>query len=66
MNRFNKNEVLINNYDKLKIQYIGLYNLLDVLCSKIKDSNDLSEIKELVKCYQCIYKLGIKKGDINE
>ena len=50
-----------------KIEYIGLWNLLDELVKKIKETDDTDKIKLYCELYAKLYKLlKLKESDNNE
>ena len=53
----------INN--KPKIEYVGIFNVLDILTRKIEESKDIKEIKEYVGLYKSLY-LILKGNDSND
>lgn len=40
-----------------KIEYIGLWNLLDELINKVKETDDIDKIKLYCELYEKLYKL---------
>jgi len=65
MNKLNENGILTINKDKSKIQYIGIYNVLDNICNRIKATPHLSELEKLVDFYIKVYEL-LLRGEDNE
>ena len=47
----------------LKIEYIGLWNMLDELFKKVQETNDTSKIKLYCELYAKLYKLLESKGE---
>lgn len=58
----NKNYI-ISTDDAPKIEYIGLYNVLDELCKRIKETDDTDKIKLYCELYEKLYKLLENKGE---
>lgn len=46
-----------------KIEYMGLYNMLDELLKKVQESNDTNKIKLYCELYAKLYKLIENKGE---
>ena len=46
-----------------KIEYIGLWNMLDELVNKVKESFNTDEIKIYCELYERLYKLLENKGE---
>ena len=65
MSKLNKNEILTIDKDKSKIQYIGIYNVLDNICDRIKATPHLTELEKLVGLYIKVYEL-LLRGEDNE
>lgn len=65
MSELNENGILTINKDKSKIQYIGIYNVLDNICERIKATPHLSELEKLVGLYVKVYEL-LLRGEDNE
>ena len=51
--------------NKPKIEYVGIFNVLDILTRKIEESKDIKEIKEYVGIYKSLY-LILKGSDKDE
>jgi len=70
MNKTNKKEVLTDevlttNKDNIRVQYIGIYKVLDNICDRIKATPHLSELEKLVDFYIKVYEL-LLRGEIDE
>lgn len=49
MNKSNKTEVITTtDKDKIRVQYIGIYNVLDNIGNRINATQHLSELEKLV------------------
>ena len=46
-----------------KIEYIGLWNMLDELVNKVKETDDTDKIKLYCELYEKLYKLLESKGE---
>lgn len=46
-----------------KIEYIGLYHMLDELIKKVQETDDMKKIKLYCELYEKLYKLLDIKGD---
>ena len=46
-----------------KIEYIGLWNMLDELIKKVKKTDDTDKIKLYCELYEKLYKLLESKGE---
>ena len=46
-----------------KIEYIGLWNMLDELLKKVQETNDTNKIKLYCELYAKLYKLLESKGE---
>ena len=55
---------IISTSDTLpKIEYIGLWNMLDELIKKVQETDDTDKIKLYCELYEKLYKLLENKGE---
>ena len=59
----NKNCIISTSDTPPKIEYIGLWNMLDELVKKVKETNDTDKIKLYCELYEKLYKLLETKGE---
>lgn len=63
----NKKCIISNGDIVPKIEYIGLWNMLDELCNKVKETDDTDKIKLYCELYEKLYKLlELKESGNNE
>lgn len=66
MNKSNKIEVITTtDKDKIRVQYIGIYNVLDNICNRIIATPHLSEVEKLIGFYIKVYEL-LLRGEEDE
>lgn len=58
--------VITINDEPSKIEYIGLWNMLDELVNKVKETDDTDKIKLYCELYEKLYKLLESKASNNE
>lgn len=58
----NKDYIINTNDTAPKIQYIGLWNLLEELIKKVQQTDDTDKIKLYCELYEKLYKLLDSKG----
>lgn len=56
--------IKVDDIGKQDIQYIGIWNVLDILSVKIYESKDVDECRAYCQLYKMIYEL--KGDDTNE
>lgn len=59
----NKDYIINTNDTTPKIQYIGLWNLLEELIKKVQQTDDTDKIKLYCELYEKLYKLLDSKGE---
>ena len=59
----NKNCIISTSDTPSKIEYIGLWNMLDELVKKVKETDDTDKIKLYCELYEKLYKLLEIKGE---
>lgn len=59
----NKKCIISTSDTPPKIEYIGLWNMLDELVNKVKETDDVYEIKSYCELYEKLYKLLESKGE---
>lgn len=58
----NKKCIISTSDASPKIEYIGLWNMLDELVNKVKETDDTDKIKLYCELYENLYKLLESKG----